>query len=177
MMRGKVILIIWGLLITVLLLAGYNQNAFSCGCGGHSHTTSPGSHYSVPLPVMIVPRPEFEHRWQAKDVVESFDEKNLNVDRRRAAFVEGHYDLAINKAKEAVGFDLSSIGEEAGVYIHTFSSRDDLKDAQKQFLELNEEGKLYTWSFARDNVLLVLTGTIPEGVARQYERALYSMKQ
>ncbi len=76
-----------------------------------------------------------------------------------------------------MGFGLASLGSDAEVVIHTFNLKNDLKDVQKYFLERNERGEFYTWSFVKDNVLLVLTGTIPEDVARQYENALYSLKK
>ena len=175
-MKSQKIILIARFLFTLLLITGYGQKVFACRCGNPNHTPSPTGH-TVPLPVMVPPMPEFEHRWQTKDVIESFEEKGLAVEKQRSIFDEGSYNSAIEEAEEAVRFDLASYGKDIGVCIHTFTSKDDLKHLQEYFLGLNEKGDLYTWSFVKDNVLLVLTGTIPEEVARQYEIGLYSLNK
>lgn len=177
MITQKIILTIMGLLITVLLISGYNQKTFACGCGGHSHS-SPSSSYQMSPPVIIVPPPPgFPHKWFAKDVVESFDKKGLKVAKLKPIIEEADSNFIINMTNKAVRFDLASLGEDVRVYIHTFETTNDLDMAQKHFLELNKKGELYTWSFVKDNILLVLTGTVREEIARQYESALYNLKE
>jgi hypothetical protein len=175
MKKGKRIVIIV-LLFALFSIAVYSQNAFACGCGGYSNVSPVSSHHSPPLPPMVPPMPEFERTWSANDLIKSLEGKGLKK-QEHSSVLEGRYnDALINTAEEAVGFDLVSFGKEAGVSIHTFRSKKDLRKVQRYFLDLNEKGDLYTWSFVKDNIVLVLSGTIPEDIARQYERTLYSLK-
>jgi len=175
MKKGKRI-VIMVLLFTLFSIAVYSQNAFAYGCGGHSNVSPVSSHHSPPLPAMVPPMPEFEHTWSANDLIESLEAKGLKEEKGRSILEERDHDALINTVEEAVGFYLSSFGKDAGVFIHIFRSREDPRKVQKHFLDLNEKGDLYTWSFVKDNIVLVLTGTIPEDIARRYERILYSLK-
>ena len=99
------------------------------------------------------------------------------VEKQQSVFEETDHDHGIDVEKEAVSFDLSSLGKDAGGSINTFKYREDLKDLQKHFLALNEKGELHTWSFVKDNVLLILTGNVPEEIARLYETALAGLEK
>ncbi len=174
MNRQKIILTI-NLLFTLMFILGYGQKVLACGCPV-SVPPSYSTYHTIPLPVMVPPIPEFEHMWKAKDVVDSFEKNGLEVQKHISVPEEGNHETAIKKADEAVGFGLTSFGPDAEVFIHTFNLKNDLKEVQKYFLERNERGEFYTWSFVKDNVLLVLTGTVPENIARQYENVLYELK-
>ncbi|RJO60159.1 hypothetical protein C4544_06075 [candidate division WS5 bacterium] len=58
----------------------------------------------------------------------------------------------------------------------SFELNDNLNKARKYYLELNKKGELYTWSFVKDNILVILPGDIAEAKAKQYKDALKSMK-
>ncbi len=175
-MKKRNMILLINFFFIFIFIAGYSQKVSACGCGS-SHSTSSPSYSMSPQPIMVPSMPEFETKWSTMRVVESFEEKGLTVERLRSIFEDANHDTAINAAEEAVRFDLASFGKEAGVCIHTFTSKDDLKNLQTHFLELNEKGDLYTWSYVKDNVLLVITGTIPEEIARQYERVLYDLRK
>lgn len=175
MRKQEIAQIMMVLVVTLLLLAVHRQKTFACGC------SSPASSYSstyqmAPSGMIVPPPPGFPHEWIAKDVVESFSSNGLKVEEPISILKDVNHNPAINVADEAIRFDLDSFGKESAVCIHTFKSRDDLDTLQEYFLEQNEKGELYTWSFVKDNVLLVLTGTIPEEIARHYESVLYDLK-
>jgi hypothetical protein len=173
MNRRKIILIN---LLIALLLVGYSKEVFACGCGS-SPSSSIASYRATPNIVVVPPPPGFPHKWFTKEVINLFDKKGLKVSKPNPITERTKNNSIINTTNEAVKFDLISIGKDVGVSIHIFETWDDLDKAQKHFLDLNEKGELYTWSFVKDNVLLVLTGTIPEEVAREYESALYNLKE
>ena len=100
------------------------------------------------------------------DVVHAFTEQGLVFRANEEKPLTGH----------TISFDLS-LGEGFHGRIETFREEAELKEKQALYLRLNTSGELHTWSFVRDNVLLILPGVIPEVTARNYERALYSLSK
>ena len=166
MNRQKSILII-NILITVLFIAGYCQEAFA----------APSGSFTTQLPIMVSPMPEFETRWKAEAVIDSFEEKGLAVAKQKSVFNALAKGSSANIEEEAVSFDIPSLGKDVGGSINTFKYKIELEELQRHFLDLNKKGDFHTWSYAKDNVLIILTGNVPENIARQYEKALVSLKK
>ena len=129
-------------------------------------------------PPFEVPPPWFPHGfpnvWSPDDVIKVLNERGLAVSKTSET-LQSHDNLPAD-AKEIVNFSETLSGKEWEGTILSFELKDNLNKVQKYYLDLNETGKLYTWSFQKGNILLVLPGSIAEEKARQYEKALNSMK-
>jgi hypothetical protein len=163
-------------MMTFLMIAGSHEETFACCSRGVSPSGHFGSspHNGVTLPPPIVP-PGFPYRWETSDVVDSFKEKKLAV--TEVSTVTKADSSLPAKVKEMSKFSFTLSGEQREGYIFSFEKKKNLLKSQKHYLELNERGELYTWSFVKDNILLVLAGSIPEEKARLYESVLYELEE
>jgi len=165
------------ILITILFITGLTQEALACGCGGsHNHPSVNGVNIPPPHP-MPPPMPMYETMWKAEAVINIFEENGLHVEKQISVFNGIENSSEENNKEEAVSFELPSLGKDVGGSINTFKYKVDLEELQIHFLDLNKKGVFHTWSFAKDNVLVILTGNVPENIARQYETVLVSLKK
>ncbi len=165
------------ILLTALLSGGIAAQAFACGCGGGNSTPSGSSGHSVsPTVFFYPPPPGFPEKWFIKDVVESIDKKGLKLEDVKDT-TEVDYSSLPGRAKEGVRFSSPSLIKEIEGCILSFEDKDTLEKVQKYFLESNEKGDYYSWSFAKDNILMILGGALPESQAREFESALYDLKK
>jgi hypothetical protein len=49
--------------------------------------------------------------------------------------------------------------------------------AHTEIINLNISGEEYSWSFSKDNVVLLLDSGFPEVIARELEAKLYAIKE
>ena len=159
--------------VTTLFITG----VFACGCGGGSSYTPSNTHIGYAPMIMVPPMPQYETMWKAEAVIDSFAKKGLPVEKPKFTFEGLDMEPDSTIKEEAVSFDMPAIGKDVGGSINTFEFRSDLNKLQEHFLDLNKKGDLNTWSFVKDNVLLILTGNVPEKIARQYETALLDLKK
>ncbi len=173
--KRQIVTLIMSLFITTLILNSFAENAFACGCPAVAPSSGRGANISPPIPPLIIP-PEFFHTWGAKDVIESFNKNKLEIEAVSQVTEVEKRPLPV-KTKEVKRFSVPSSGDGTWGYIFTFEKKNNLNKSQKHYLELNEKGDLYTWSFVKDNILLLVTGTIPEDIAKQYQSALNDLKK
>jgi hypothetical protein len=75
-------------------------------------------------------------------------------------------------------FEIPSLGEDAagrdlGGRVFTFESEEDLAEVRDFYEGLDEAGgPFFSWVFAEGNVLIQISGRLPEEGARQYEAIL-----
>jgi hypothetical protein len=173
MRNKKLFLLIIGFITTIFVASGFFDKTFACrGC---SHPSN--SHIPVSPPVFYFPPPPgFPQDWLIKDAVESIEEKGLIIENVKEVTEDDYRSLPAN-ANKGIKFTMPSFEEDTEGCILSFKRKDNIEAVQNHFLELNEKGELYTWSFVKDNLLLVLSGTLPGLKARQYEQALYDLKE
>ncbi len=116
------------------------------------------------------PPPAFAQKWYVTDVVRSFNEDGLKAE------VKKDYTSEPLEVKEGTASLTISLKDGLAGTITTFNKKEDLEKIQKRFFDLNKNGEFHTWTFVKDNVLLVLTGSLPEDEARRYESSLYNLK-
>lgn len=184
--------IILAVIMTALSLAGGIEEA---SAGGHWTTRTvstggargggtvryvsvyvrtPSSYIPVTLTHHIAP-PGFPYEWFAKDAAESFIKNNLEIDIASTSKDENMPDAA--NIKECMKIFVASDGRKHEACILTFEKKEDLEAQQGHYLALNEKGELYNWSFVKDNMLVVLDGSVSEEDARLYEDSLCSLKE
>jgi len=117
-----------------------------------------------------------QYKWSPNDVINIFNAKGLEVQDIKPLTAEDYISLPA-KAKEAIKFTIPSNGEHAEGCILSFERRDDMEKITGHYRKLNKKGKLHSWTFIKDNVLVVLKGEIPEKKARLYEDALKKLNK
>jgi len=168
-----------GVVVTALIAGGFVEKAFAPP-GRHGLDTSSisfqGWGYPTAPPIVHQPMmpPGFPHKWVTRDVVKSFNENGLEVENVKPVKETENLSLPAN-TEEAIEFSIPSSGEDVAGCILCFEDKDDMEKVTEHYRELNKEGELYNWSFVKDNILLILKGSLPEEVAREYEKVLYEM--
>jgi hypothetical protein len=173
LLAGKQLLalIITSFMISALITFGSSEITFAGGNQKPVSNFRSRHHFHQPNTP-----PGFPHKWFNKDVIEILKKHKLALETV-SSDKELNHGSRKSKAKEITRFFIPSLGEEVGGYIFSFEKQDDLEQSRKHYLEQNKEGNLYTWSFVKDNILIVLTGILPESEARLYENAIYSLKK
>jgi hypothetical protein len=120
--------------------------------------------------------PGFPYKWVGDELIKRFTENGLEMEDIEPAPENDHIILSV-RAKEIIRFNVPSYGKKVTGYIFCFDKREAFEKTKKHYLDLNKKGELYTWSFSKDNILLVLAGSMPEESARRYEKVLYEIKE
>ena len=134
-----------------------------------SRFTPPPNVHPAPQPPPQQSAPEaYFYKWRSKDIVESFKEKGLEVEDAKPA-----YTMSPISPLESTLFLMPSYGENIGGYISSYNSADDLKKMKKYYLKMNEGRESPAWYvFDKDNILLLISGRVPEKKAALYEKVL-----
>ncbi|MBI4826774.1 MAG: hypothetical protein HY807_10215 [Nitrospirae bacterium] len=143
-----------------------------------SHTTptpyvtssrfTPTTSHMTPT-IMVVSK-----QWLANQLAERFIKSGLQFNRV-AKVKEADYIPDTLKFKECLKFQMATMDRLLGGCVITFDSVEDLNKLKEHYLALNEKGEFHTWSFSKDNVLVILSGELSEEQARSYEASLYSI--
>jgi hypothetical protein len=157
------------LVITFILTFGFIGKSFA-----YQKFRSPGSfrHITPPM-IMPPPRPNIfiNYKWSPGDIVKAFNENGLEVEKTEPVNKSDYSSLPA-KAKEAIKFTVPLIGEEGIGCILSFEVKSNMEEIRKHYLDKNKKEELYSWTFVKDNILIVLNGVISEEKARMFERVL-----
>ena len=124
------------------------------------------------IPPPVPPREIMEElsfvRWQCKDVINAFKKNKLEVAAIAESFVVG-----APSAKENVIFLTPSYGKDFGGLVASFNAKDDLDFAVKHYMRMNSGRKSRAWwIYSKDNILLLVSGRVPEVSAMAYRDVL-----
>lgn len=112
----------------------------------------------------------------ANDVVEAFKNAGLEAEDARNMTAED-YGIAPMKAKEAMRFFIPSLGENAGGRIFLYDKKADLEEMKNYYDELGRTSALFfSWTITKDNILIQISGNLPEEKYNEYKAALESIK-
>ena len=172
--RGWLRLVFTGLVLCFIMLFGIPAESFA-GPGMNMNLYSPksGPNYH---PVMIPPPmpPGFPYKWVGNELIHRFRDDGMEIDRVKPAEESDTMKLP-TVANEIISFSVPSAGEDMKGYILTFEEKEDLERVKEGYLKMNERGELYTWSFVKDNIVLLLSGEMQEEEVRQYESSLHGL--
>ena len=174
-MSKHISLIIKLLIINAVILESFSGNILAAP-GMFSSIPLHNAHISVPTIIPPPMPPGFPYKWVGDELVRHFSEDGLVLKKIRKISKFKDIDLP-SETKEILSFSTSSNEEGMDGYMLFFEKDKDLNNAKEHFLEMNEKGELHTWSFVKDNVLLLLAGTIREEDARLYESSLYKLRK
>ncbi len=177
MEKQKIIRIIVTFVAALFIIYGYAANADAKSSG-----RSPGgSWHHNPAPSTVPPQVPswfphgFPYEWSTGDVMNVFNENGLGI-RDSSLVTEMNHGELPSSVNEVRKFSVPLSGEDAEGYIMSFKLKDNLEKIKKYYHERNENGELYTWTFVKGNVLLVLPGTLAEDSAGQFRDALINLK-
>lgn len=162
-------------MIIFFLAAGYIDNDILASGIGKSSSGAPAMNKLQP-PAIPPPTPplHIQYKWSPNDVINLFTAKGLEAQDIKPLAAEDYISLPA-KAKDARKFTIPS--DHAEGCILSFDRRDDMKKITDHYRSLNKKDKLYSWTYTKDNVLVVLKGEIPEKKARLYEDALRKLNK
>jgi hypothetical protein len=144
----------------------------------HPHTAPPSASSPMQIQPNVMPSPTPSpftyYKWTPEDVVNTMLTNGIEINKT-GLVTEADYSSLPAKAKEAVRFASPSIGNNAIGCILTFERRYDMEKIINHYRELNNKAELYSWTFVKDNALIVLNGLVGEEKARRYESALLKL--
>ena len=137
-------------------------------------------HQVHPQPVQIRPGPPqqllekaYFYKWESKDVIKTLKDKGLEI-----VDLKGGVTIGAPAAMESTVFLIPSYGEEIGGAVSSYDSENKLHESIKYYSTMNKDPQAPAWwIFRKDNILLLISGKVPEDKAREYEKTLYRMEK
>ena len=112
------------------------------------------------------------YKWNSRDIVKKFRDNGLEAREMNPGYLMEPAFL-----REATVFLIPSYGEKIGGYVSTYDSETKLMQSKKYYMKMNKDRKKPAWwIFEMDNALLLISGRVPEAVAREYENVLKNMQ-
>lgn len=105
-------------------------------------------------------------KWESVEIVKAFEENGMEVVDMKPAFT---FEPVL--PRESTIFFISTFGENAGAFVSSYNTKEDLKNAKNYYAQMNRE-TLSWWIFEKDNILVLISGKVPEERAKQYEKVL-----
>ncbi|WP_337033177.1 stress protein [Paenibacillus illinoisensis] len=109
------------------------------------------------------------------DVVSKFKEAGLEAENAKQ--LGENDDIKIDPDDgEATRFYLPSIQDTATGHVFVFNNQDDLNEVKTFYEDLGKQSELFkSWTYAKDNILLHLNGSMPEEQFNKYKEVLDSL--
>jgi hypothetical protein len=150
-------------IIIVLLITGSLTSWHSAGAQG---SRSFRSHSMQPPPM---PPEEYSG---ARDVVTALKKSGLEVADLKPGLTVG-----APGARESTIFLIPSFGKNIGGLVSSYSSDKDLQRSIQYYAKMNKKTAAPSWRiFTKNNILLLISGKLPENSANEYEKVLINMK-
>lgn len=153
------------IMAVVILIAYCNFN--NALADGLRHTNIPTTLLPPMSTQQVLPEASF-YKWASTDIVKAFKNNGLEV-----ADVKPGHTLNPVTPQEGTIFLIPSFGENIGGYVTSYNSKDELKDAMIYYLQMNKDSASPAWYiFKKDNILVLISGKVPEEKTKQYENVL-----
>lgn len=125
----------------------------------------------TPLPT-LTPTPPFQ-RWGATHIVRAIQAANLEGEDAHPLTAE-EYGAIPALATEGIRFYTPSLCDDCGGLVLSFDNPNNLETTKTYFIETNQLATP-VWVFVKDNILLQLSGQIPEAQALEYGTILVGL--
>lgn len=137
---------------------------------------------AVPAPTATIaarptatPRSQADARWTIEQVLGALKQAELEAEDPRPMTRED-YGLA-PYVGSGVRFLIPSLCADCGGRLFSIENATDLALMKAYYDEMGRQSALlFSWTFARDNILLQINGDLPEASAKQYEEALLGLQ-
>lgn len=108
---------------------------------------------------------------QPEGVIAAFKAAGLEAENP-SALTKDDYGMAPYVGK-GMRFLVPSLGPDKGGRVFAIENKDDFVRLKAYYDELGKSSAMFfSWTFARDNILVQINGDLPEAKAKQYEAAL-----
>ncbi|MEK7307650.1 MAG: hypothetical protein AAB089_01130 [Nitrospirota bacterium] len=112
------------------------------------------------------------YKWESKDIVKAFSDNKLEVQDAKPGYTMGPL-----TPRESTIFLIPSFGNDIGGYVSSYNTEDDLKEMREHYIKMNKDPKSPAWRiYEKDNILLLISGKVPEAKAKEYEKVLNGIK-
>jgi hypothetical protein len=169
MINGKM-LIVAAIIVTTIII-GLAKGALASCCKKRADVL-----LTYNYGVRVSPRPPgWPQMWLAREIIKSFNENGLIVEKTKE---EKGIELSGLPAKtnEAIKFSVSFNERKLKGCVFEFDKKKNFETVQNYYLNLNENNELHTWSLVKDNILVVIEGTMPEKEIQEYRAVLTDME-
>lgn len=172
MKKQKASLII--IMVFVLSVCSFSGGSFAIP-GIHSVAPSipPAGKTVPPVPPRV---PAYIYKWSIAHVINTLRAHGLDIKGTEPLSKQDYKPLP-SRGKEAIKFKAPALGEDGKGCIFSFERESDMGKIKNYYAGLNESGELYSWSFQKDNILIVIAGRISEGSAKKFESALNTISK
>jgi zinc ribbon protein len=113
--------------------------------------------------------------WTTSQVTSAFRRAKLEISNPRP-MTNDDYGSVPHLATEAIRFFLPSLGGQKGGRIYDFANANDLQTVKQYYTSGASGAASPPWVFTKDNILVQITGDLPENRAKQYQAALTSLQ-
>lgn len=111
------------------------------------------------------------YKLASREIINTFKESGLEVVNIQTGITMGP-----SNAEETTIFLIPSAGENIGGLIASYSSQQALEKDRKYYSEMNKPSAAPSWRiFQRENILLLISGKVPEVKALLYKETLEGM--
>jgi len=137
-------------------------------------------HQVHPPPFQVHPSPPrqylekaYFYKWKCEDVMKALKDSGLEV-----AELTGGIIANSPEATESTVFLIPHFGEDIGGVVSSYDSEGKLLDALNYYASMNKDRQSPAWRiFRKDNILLLISGKVPEKESLEYNKALSRMKK
>ncbi|MBI4697828.1 MAG: hypothetical protein HY758_02645 [Nitrospirae bacterium] len=111
------------------------------------------------------------YKWESRDVIEAFIDNGIEIEDIKIGIT-----MDPLSPHEGTIFLMPSHGKDVGGYISSYDSKDELERAREYYTKMNKNPEAPAWRiFGRDNILVLISGKVPEEKSREYERVLNTL--
>lgn len=119
--------------------------------------------------------PSSTGRWTTAQVLAAFKAAGLEAEQTRS-MTKDDYGMA-PYVGSGVRFFIPSLCADCGGRLLSIENVEELTRVKLFYDEMGKQSALlFSWTFARDNILVQINGDLPEAQAKQYETALLNLK-
>lgn len=105
----------------------------------------------------------------SSEVVTAFQDAGLQAEESRE-MTKDDYGMAPMKAEKGT---IVKIGDDMNARIMSFKNESDLEETKEYYDKLGEESAmLFSWTLAKDNILIQMNGDLPEDKYNEYKEVL-----
>jgi hypothetical protein len=116
---------------------------------------------------------EIANTWQTQDVVNTFVQAGLECENPQPLVNDGSLPVT---AADSVQFIIPSLGPDYSARIFAFADPNKLTELYNYYNgRIQADLANFTWVFVKDNVLVQISGDLPDDWAGRYEAALSQM--
>lgn len=155
-----------------IIVSGAAAVLFILGTFGNAYAVRQ-IHPPINLPVLGPPayadeKKPFFARWRSSEVIEAFKRNRLEVTE-----IESGIFVGAPAARENTIFLIPSYGSDIGSLVASFDTVEDMNESAKYYSKMNEDAGAHVWwIFKKDNILVLISGKVPEERARAYDDVL-----